>query len=113
MEECIFCKIVNKEIKANVVYEDEKVMAFYDINPQAPFHVLLIPKKHISTLLDIEEDKILISEMMVKIKDIVEKIGISKSGFRTVINCGKDAGMDIFHLHIHILGGRRLSWPPG
>ncbi|MEW6680181.1 MAG: histidine triad nucleotide-binding protein [bacterium] len=110
MENCIFCKIVRKELKTNIAYEDEKMMAFYDINPQAPFHLLLIPKKHITDILSLE-DKDIIGEMILKIKELTKDI--SQNGFRIVINCGKDSGCEVFHLHIHILGGRRLNWPPG
>jgi len=108
--ECVFCKIVNKEIKANIAYEDSKMIAFYDIAPQAPFHLLLIPKRHIEDILSLE-DKILAGEMLLKIKEITKDI--SRNGFRIVINCGRDSGCEVPHLHIHILGGRRLNWPPG
>lgn len=110
MENCIFCKIVNKEIPANIAYEDENLLAFYDINPQAPFHLLLIPKMHIEDILSLE-NKELAGEILLKIKEITKDI--SSNGFRIVINCGKDAGCEVSHLHIHILGKRRLNWPPG
>lgn len=110
MEDCIFCKIVRKEIKANIAYEDEKLMAFYDINPQAPFHLLLIPKTHIEDILSLP-DKEIAGEILLKIKEITKDI--SRNGFRIIINCGKDSGCEVFHLHIHILGGRRFKWPPG
>ncbi len=110
MENCIFCKIVNKEIRANIVYEDEKIMAFYDVNPQAPVHILLIPKRHIEDIMSLEDEDIA-GKMMLVIKEIAKDI--SKNGFRTVINCGIDSGCEVPHLHIHILGGRRLKWPPG
>lgn len=110
VENCIFCKIVNKEIGANIAYEDEKVLAFYDVNPQAPFHILLIPKRHIEDILSLD-DKELAGAMLLKIKEITKDI--SSNGFRIIMNCGKDAGCEVPHLHIHILGGRRLKWPPG
>lgn len=110
MEDCIFCKIIRGEIKANIAYEDERMMAFYDINPQAPFHLVLIPKRHIEDIISLD-DKGLAGEMLLKIKEITRNI--SSNGFRIVINCGKDGGCEVLHLHIHILGGRRLKWPPG
>jgi len=107
---CIFCKIVNGEIPAKVVYEDDKVMAFHDINPQAPVHVLVIPKKHISTLNDIEEgDRELIGHMFLTIKKIAKELGIAESGYRVLVNCNRDGGQEIYHLHFHILGGKPLG----
>ena len=114
MGECIFCKIAKKDIPAEVVYEDDSVMAFRDINPQAPVHVLIIPKKHIETLMDIvPEDAGTIGSIYMAAKKIAEKEGVSKSGFRLVQNCNADAGQEVFHIHFHMLGGRKLSWPPG
>ncbi len=107
---CIFCKIVNGEIPAKVVYEDDKVMAFHDINPQAPVHVLVIPKKHISTLNDIEEgDRELIGHIFLIIKKIAKELGIAESGYRVLVNCNRDGGQEIYHLHFHILGGKPLG----
>lgn len=110
MDDCLFCKIIRKEIKANIAYEDENIMAFYDINPQAPFHLILIPKTHIEDILSLSDGEIA-AKLMLKIKEITKDI--SSNGFRIIINCGRDAGCEVFHLHIHILGGRRLKWPPG
>ena len=107
---CVFCKIVKKELPAKVVYEDDKVMAFHDINPQAPIHVLVIPKKHIPTLNDIsEEDKELIGHIFTVIKEIAEKFGIAEKGYRVLVNCNKEGGQEVFHLHFHLLGGKRVG----
>jgi len=111
---CIFCKIVNKEIASNIVYEDEKVIAFHDINPQAPYHILVVPKKHISTLLEVtEEDKELIGHIYLVINKIAKDIGFDERGYRVVVNCKEEAGQTIFHLHFHVLAGRTMGWPPG
>ncbi len=107
---CIFCKIINKEIPSKVVYEDEKIIAFEDINPQAPCHILLVPKNHISTLLEIKEtDKELIGHLFFVANQIAKDRGIAERGFRVVVNCNEEGGQKIFHLHFHLLGGRRLS----
>lgn len=111
---CIFCKIINKEIPAKIVYEDEKVLVFYDINPQAPYHILVIPKKHISTLLDLqEEDKELIGYIYLIIKKIAQELGFAERGYRVVVNCKEEAGQTVFHVHFHVLAGRPMDWPPG
>ena len=111
---CIFCKIVNKEIASNIVYEDEKVVAFHDINPQAPYHILVVPKKHISTLLEVtEEDKELIGHIYLVINKIAKDLGFDERGYRVVVNCKEEAGQTIFHLHFHVLAGRTMGWPPG
>jgi histidine triad (HIT) family protein len=111
---CLFCRIVNKEIPSNIIYEDESLLAFRDINPQAPVHILIIPKKHIAGLNHITFDD---NELMGKIqnlaREIAEKENISSTGYRLVANCGKDAGQAVDHLHYHLLGGRHLGWPPG
>ena len=114
MSECIFCKIVNKEIASNIVYEDDLVVAFRDINPQAPVHILIVPKEHIPTLRDIDEEKKhLISHAYMVAKKIAENEGIAEKGYRIVTNCGKDGGQTVYHLHFHLLGGRFMTWPPG
>ena len=114
MVECLFCKMVNGEIKPDVVYENEAILAFRDINPQAPVHVLVVPKKHIATLNDLEpENDVLVGEMYLTAKKVAEKLGIAESGYRTVMNCNEGAGQSVFHLHLHILGGRQMGWPPG
>jgi len=113
MSDCIFCKIANKEIPANVAYEDDKILCFHDLSPQAPVHVLLIPKKHIDTLDDVsDEDKELMGYIMVKIKEIAENLGLT-NGYRVVNNCGEDGMQTVQHLHFHILGKRKMIWPPG
>ena len=114
MVDCLFCKMVNGEIKPDVVYENEAILAFRDINPQAPVHVLVVPKKHIATLNDLEpENDVLVGEMYLTAKRVAEKLGITESGYRTVMNCNEGAGQTVFHLHLHILGGRQMGWPPG
>ena len=113
MSNCIFCKIVNKEIPANVMYEDDKVLCFHDITPKAPVHVLLIPKKHIVSMDDVRpEDQELMGYMIVKIKEIAETLDL-ENGYRVVNNCKKDGGQTVDHLHFHILGKRQMIWPPG
>ena len=110
----IFAKIINKEIPAKIVFEDEQCLAFYDVTPQAPVHVLLIPKKPISSLANVgEEDQSLIGHMMLKTAEIARKLGLEEKGYRVVTNIGSDGGQSVFHLHFHILGGRQMSWPPG
>jgi len=112
--DCLFCKIVKGEIPAKVIYEDEKVLVFEDINPQAPVHTLVIPKKHISTLLEITgEDNELIGYLFQVANNIAKDKGIAEKGFRLVINCNREAGQTVFHVHLHLLGGRTMSWPPG
>jgi histidine triad (HIT) family protein len=110
---CIFCKIVNREIPSKIVYEDEKVLVFEDINPQAPLHLLVIPKKHIESVMEIsEEDKEIILRIYQAIQKIVKEKNLS-GGFRVVVNYGKDAGQTVFHLHFHLLAKRLFGWPPG
>lgn len=111
--ECIFCKIVNSEIPCNKVYEDEKVLAFYDLDPQAPKHVLIIPKEHISSINEINsENSDIISHIFEIIKILAEKLELV-DGYRVVSNCGEDGGQTVKHLHFHLLGGRTMQWPPG
>ena len=113
MADCIFCSIANKEIESKKVYEDDKIYSFYDLEPQAPVHVLIIPKKHIeSTDALTDEDQELMGYMMCKIKDIAEQLGL-ENGYRVVINCGVDGFQTVKHLHMHLLGKRKLTWPPG
>jgi len=110
MNDCIFCKIVNKEIPANIVYEDEEVIAFKDIHPVAPVHILIIPKKHIEKLTDIKkEDEASIGRIYAVINDIAKNQGIDKRGFRVIINCGEEGGQVVNHLHFHLLGGKHLG----
>jgi histidine triad (HIT) family protein len=114
MSDCLFCKLAEKRISSRVVYEDESVIAFEDNNPQAPVHVLVIPRKHIPTTLDIkEEDHALIGQMFRTANRIAEDRGIAKQGFRLVMNTNPEAGQSVYHIHLHLLGGRRMRWPPG
>jgi histidine triad (HIT) family protein len=110
--DCIFCKIASREISSNIVFENEKVLAFRDINPQAPVHIVVIPKTHIDTLNDVKDFGIYV-EIFKVINEIVKKEGIDKNGYRVVANCNKDGGQTVFHLHFHLLGGRYMDWPPG
>ena len=110
----LFTKIINKEIPAEIIYEDNDILAFNDINPQAPVHVLIIPKKEIKTINDIEvEDKEILGKIFLVAKKIAKKLNIDKTGYRTVFNCNEDGGQSVYHIHLHLLGGRKLNWPPG
>lgn len=112
MSDTLFTKIINREIPADIVYEDDLCLAFRDINPQAPTHVLLIPKKPIPKLSDATPaDHALLGHLLIKVEAVAEQLGLS--GFRVVINNGEEAGQTVFHLHLHILGGRSMAWPPG
>jgi len=115
MAETIFSKIIRKEIPANIVYESDSVLAFKDIDPQAPVHILIIPKTEIATVSDIKgsEHSAIIAEMFEAANKIASENGIDKEGFRLVINCGENGGQAVNHLHMHILGGRKMNWPPG
>lgn len=114
MDECIFCKIINKEIPSKIVYEDKDILAFKDINPQAPTHILLIPREHFASLNAIpEEKKEILSSLLLKARQIAEEKGIAQSGYRIVLNTERDSGQEVFHIHLHLLGGRRMRWPPG
>ncbi len=113
MSDCIFCKIISGEIPSKKAYEDEKVLVFHDINPAAPVHVLVIPKKHIKSMADIkEEDLSLIGHIHWVIHNLADELGLQE-GYRIVNNCGKAGGQEVPHLHFHVLGGRTLSWPAG
>ena len=110
----LFTKIVNREIPADIIYEDDEIIAFKDINPQAPVHFLVVPKKEIATLNDIQEaDASLVGKMFCVVKKIAKDLDIDKSGYRTVFNCNDDAGQTVFHIHLHVLAGRIMVWPPG
>jgi histidine triad (HIT) family protein len=114
MNNCLFCGMVDGKVKADVVYRDDSVIAFRDINPKAPVHILIIPRKHIATLLDLEQsDWPVLGDIFRVANRLAGEQGIAKNGFRVVVNCGEDAGQTIFHLHYHLLGGRHLRWPPG
>lgn len=112
--DCLFCKIINKDIPSDVVYEDEDVLAFNDINPQAPIHVLIIPKKHIATINDAnDEDEKSLGKIILTAKKIAAKLGVNDNGYRLVYNVNQDGGQEVYHIHLHLLAGRQLSWPPG
>ena len=113
MSDCIFCMIANKDIPSKIVYEDDKIVVFYDLEPQAPVHVLMIPKKHISSLDELQaEDAELIGYLMMKVKDIARDLGL-ENGYRLVNNCGEDGLQTVKHMHFHLLGKRKMTWPPG
>ncbi|MFB0564650.1 MAG: histidine triad nucleotide-binding protein [Candidatus Aminicenantaceae bacterium] len=114
MEDCLFCKIVKKEIPANIVFENERLLAFKDIDPQAPVHILFIPKEHFASLKEVpEEKKDILTELLLQTRKIAEKEGISERGYRIVLNTEKESGQAVFHIHFHLLGGRQMTWPPG
>ena len=113
-DDCLFCKILSGDIPADIVFESEMAVAFRDINPQAPTHVLIIPRKHVSTINDLEEsDKDLVGELFLTAKSIAADEGLAEPGYRVVMNCNEGAGQSVFHIHLHLLGGRGLGWPPG
>jgi histidine triad (HIT) family protein len=112
--DCLFCRIIERKIPASIVYEDDRVLAFNDINPQAPTHVLVIPRRHIASLNDLgPEDDGIVGELVRRAAAIASERGVAASGFRTVFNTNRDAGQTVFHIHLHLLGGRSLAWPPG
>ncbi len=114
MSECIFCKIVARTIPAALVYEDEMVVAFDDVNPQAPTHTLVIPRKHVASIAELQDsDGELLGRLMLAGNKIAKLKGIADAGYRIVINTGAHGGQSVFHLHLHVLGGRHLAWPPG
>lgn len=114
MSDTLFAKIIRREIPADIVFEDDEVLAFRDINPQAPVHVLFIPKRPIATLDDlIETDDALIGRLVRAAAEYARREGLAENGYRTVFNCRDDGGQTVFHLHLHLLAGRRMSWPPG
>lgn len=114
MSDTIFAKIARKEIPADIVYEDDEMLAFKDINPQSPYHILIIPKKAITTVNDIEEsDALLVGKIIIRAAKIAGDLGFADDGYRLVFNCNKHGGQDVYHLHLHLLGGRQMKWPPG
>jgi histidine triad (HIT) family protein len=114
MSDCLFCGIIDGRVKAKVVYRDDAVVAFNDIRPRAPVHILIIPRKHIASVLDIEpNDGELIGQIFQVAARLAREHGVAESGFRVVVNAGPDAGQSVFHLHYHLLGGRQMGWPPG
>ena len=113
MSDCIFCKIANKETPSQLIFEDDKVVAFRDLNPQAPQHILIVPKQHFANILEVD-DKEIAAHIFTEVVPKVAKIaGVEETGFRLVINTGKEGGQTVEHLHVHLLGGRDMQWPPG
>ena len=114
MEECIFCKIINEEIPSNQVYSDGEFYAFRDVNPQAPVHIVLVARRHVERVVDFTDaDAGLVGRMVLVANRIAESEGIVKNGFRYVLNCNEHGGQTVFHVHLHLLGGRYMGWPPG
>lgn len=114
MPDCLFCKIVAGDIPADIVHETESTVAFRDISPQAPTHVLIIPREHIATINDIADDQqALVGALFSSARDIARELGLTDDGYRVVMNCGEGAGQSVFHIHLHLLAGRHLAWPPG
>ncbi len=114
MATCLFCDIVVGKIKGDIVHRDDDVVAFRDVNPQAPVHILIVPQKHISTTNDLDpESAKVIGKMCLAAKSLASQEGIAESGYRLVMNCNAGAGQSVFHIHLHLLGGRRMAWPPG
>ena len=112
--DCLFCKIASQQIPAKLIFEDGDMVAFRDINPQAPTHVLIVPRKHIATLNDIvPEEGVLLGKLLLCAQALARAEGIAESGYRTVFNCNADGDQSVYHIHLHLLGGRRMSWPPG
>jgi len=111
---CLFCRIIRKDLPATLLYEDDTVLAFRDIAPKAPVHVLIIPKRHVDGLQALQnEDGELLARLFTCVRRLAEETGIARSGYRTVINTGPDGGQTVFHLHLHLMGGRQMTWPPG
>jgi histidine triad (HIT) family protein len=111
---CLFCEIVAGRVPAKVAYQDEQVLAFHDINPQGPTHILVVPRRHITSLLDLStEDDALVGTLVRRARDLAVEKGLDERGFRLVFNCGEDAGYSVYHIHLHLVGGRRMAWPPG
>ncbi|MFG6138663.1 MULTISPECIES: histidine triad nucleotide-binding protein [Halomonas] len=112
--DCLFCKIINREIPADIVYEDDEVLAFNDIDPKAPTHQLIVPKRHIATLNDIEEDDLaLVGRLQFTAAKLARQAGFDEDGYRVVMNCNEQGGQTVYHIHMHLMGGRRFTWPAG
>jgi histidine triad (HIT) family protein len=111
---CLFCEISAGRIPSRIAYQDETVLAFHDVSPKAPTHLLLIPRKHITSLLDLEPgDDVVVGSLVRRARDLARDLGLGERGFRLVFNCGEDAGYSVYHVHLHLLGGRTFTWPPG
>ncbi len=114
MEQCIFCRVVKKELPSTILYEDEETVAFKDINPQAPFHAVIVPKRHIERVSDLKDDQTTVAAKLIQVGNrLARKEGVAEKGYRLVINCNRDGGQTVYHLHLHLLGGRPFHWPPG
>ncbi len=114
MPDCIFCRIVAGQIPAKIVYEDPAVLAFHDLQPQAPVHLLIVPKQHLDRVSDLDEKTALLAGQLVAAGNrLAQELGIAQTGYRLVINCNSDGGQSVYHLHLHLLGGRPMTWPPG
>jgi histidine triad (HIT) family protein len=112
--DCLFCKIAEGAIPASIVFEDNEIMAFRDLNPQAPTHLLVIPRQHIATINDIKDgEQALLGKMILRAKELAQTEGFSDTGYRLVFNINPDGGQTVYHIHLHLLGGRRMTWPPG
>ena len=112
MTDCLFCKMVAGDIKPNIVFEDDNILAFRDINPQAPVHILIIPKAHVATLDDLN-NTLLAGQLVQTAVQLAKAEGLSEEGYRTVFNCNQKGGQEVYHVHLHLLGGRQMTWPPG
>lgn len=111
---CLFCKIVAGEVPAKIAYQDEELLAFHDISPQAPHHLLLIPRKHIATLNELSlEDAPLIAKLTLRAQSLAKELGLAEAGYRLIMNCNDAGGQSVYHIHMHLLGGRTMQWPPG
>lgn len=114
MSDCIFCRIAAGEVPSKIVWQDEEIVAFHDVDPRAPVHVLIIPRKHIASVNELDDaDAPTIGRMHVKARDFARELGVSETGYRLVMNTGPEAGQSVWHIHLHLLGGRRMTWPPG
>jgi histidine triad (HIT) family protein len=114
MTDCLFCKMVSGEIAPDKVFESDDVLAFRDINPQAPTHVLVVPKRHVATLNDLDDESAgLVGKMVLAAAEVARREGFAEQGYRTIMNCNADGGQTVFHIHLHLLGGRVMGWPPG
>jgi histidine triad (HIT) family protein len=111
---CIFCDIVDGKIPSRKAYEDDSVVAFHDVSPQAPTHILVVPRKHVTSLNDLQpQDDAVVGSMVRRARDLAREMGLAERGYRLVFNCGDDAGYSVYHIHLHLVGGRSLGWPPG
>ena len=111
---CLFCRIIASELPSKKIYEDEQLVAFHDVNPQAPVHVLIVPRKHVATLNDLSpDDAPIVGAMVARAAAVAKELGIDARGYRAVFNCNREAGQSVFHIHLHLLGGRPMAWPPG